>query len=65
MPRYIMGSRDQWEFPPFIQILVTVPLHSPNGTQMPLCKGLWKSVASEGIVKENMWGEYLYSTRNV
>ena len=31
VPHCIMGSRDQWEFPPFFLTPLTVPLHSPNG----------------------------------
>ena len=39
VPLCIMGSRDQWEFPPF-QTPVTVPLRSPNGRQMPAVRAV-------------------------
>ena len=49
VPHCIMGSRDQWEFPPFFSAPATVPLRSPNGKQMPAVSAvqreLWKSLS--------------------
>ena len=51
VPHCIMGSRAQWEFPPFFQAPVTVPLLSRSGRQMPaVCLPLW---LCKGIVEES------------
>ena len=38
VPHCIMGPCDQWEFPSFFRIPVTVPLHSRNGRQINACQ---------------------------
>ena len=53
----IMGTGDWWEFPPFFQMPLTIPLHSPNGRQMPL--GLCKETVKESRPGQNTTGSGL------
>ena len=39
-PKWILGSHNWWEFPPFLQRPLTVPLHSLNGRQMPAVRAV-------------------------